>query len=72
MPEYSFNYEEVGVYEVRFTTDTKWEAENIMNMVQDGELDPMSWDDPSAICYNKNYLFIVDKDSLIRTDGEEV
>jgi hypothetical protein len=72
MPEYAFNYEEAQVFELRFTADTKWDAINIMEMVQNGELDPMSWDDPSATCYDKNYELIVDKGSLSRTDGEEL
>jgi hypothetical protein len=72
MPEYAFNYEESQVFEVRFTADTKWDAINIMDMVQNGELDPMSWDDHSATCHDKRYELFVDKGSLSRTDGEDV
>jgi hypothetical protein len=72
MPQYAFIYEEVQVYEVVFEAETKWDAENVMDMVQNGELDPISWDDPSASYNDKAYELTVDKTSLIRTDGEEL
>jgi len=72
MPQYSFIYEEVQVYEVVFEADTKSDAEAVMEAVQDGEIDPISWDEPSASYNDKAYELIVDTNSLTRTDGEDV
>jgi len=70
MPEYSFKYQEVTTYDVQFDCDTKWEAEDIMNMVEDSEIDPTDW--KNANSWSSDFKVVVDKTSLIRTDGEEL
>jgi hypothetical protein len=70
MPEYSFQYQEVQSYKVLFDCDTKWEAQDIMDMVEDGEIDPANWKHSNS--WSSDLKIIVDKTSLIRTDGEEV
>jgi hypothetical protein len=70
MPEYAFEYEETESYEVRFEADTKWEAQDIMDMVQNGEIDPKNW--KHANSWSSIFKLTVDKTSLTRTDGEEL
>ena len=70
MPEYSFQYQEVRSYDFQFDCDTKWEAENIMNMVEDGEIDPTEWKHSNS--WSSDFKVVIDRTSLYRTDGEEV
>jgi hypothetical protein len=70
MPEYSFQYQEITNCDVQFYADTKWEAEDIMRMVEDGEIDPTKW--KHANSWSSDFKIVVDETSLIRTDGEEL
>jgi hypothetical protein len=70
VPEYSFKYQEIQNYEVLFDCDTKWDAEGIMDMVEDGEIDPANWKHANSL--DSDFKIVIDRTSLIRTDGEEV
>ena len=69
MPEYTVNYREIQKYQFSFMAKDEAEAKAIVEMVQKGVIDPMSYED--STCWDVSYELIVDKDSLYREAERE-
>lgn len=70
MPEYSFEYEETQVFQVNFYVDNNGEAIGLLESIQNGNITPHEID--NATWTDKVATFVVDPNSLYRTDGEDI
>jgi hypothetical protein len=73
MPEYGFFYEEIQRYEIIFESDDRWSAEGLMDGLENGDLntEDLRYEN-YALIRDKQFKVVAEKDSLYRTDGEEV
>jgi hypothetical protein len=73
MPEYGFFYEEIQRYEIIFESDDRWSAEGLMDGLENGDLNTEDLRYKNyALIRDKQFKVVAEKDSLYRTDGEEV
>ena len=73
MPEYGFFYEEIQRYEIIIECEDRWSAEAVMDGLESeylntGDLRHENY----ALIKDKEFKVVAERDSLYRTDGEEV